>query len=91
MGEKRETYVRKLKGNIDKWNDEIDKFQARADSTKSDVKVKYRCQVNELKTKRQELEGKMTELQKDGGAAWDDVTTGVDAVRDALVESILVA
>ena len=47
--------------------------------------------MNELKTKRQELEGKMTELQKDGGAAWDDVTTGVDAVRDALVESILVA
>ena len=42
MGEKRETYVRKLKGNIDKWNDEIDKFLARADSTKSHVKVKYR-------------------------------------------------
>ena len=91
MGEKRNDYVQKLKKNIDRWNVEIGEFQARADSARSDLKVKYRNQMEDLKTRRQDLEAKVSELHQAGEAAWEDVTAGVDAARDALVESILAA
>jgi len=88
MGEKRDVYVQNLKGNIDKWNAEIDGFQTKSDKAMTDAEVQFRKQIEELKVKRYELEQKMEELQNASETAWEDTKTGVDHIRKVLGESI---
>lgn len=88
MGTKRDAYVEKLKGNIDKWNAEIDAFQAKADQAKTDVQVELHKQIVEIKAKRQALEGKMADLKNAADEAWEDVKGGVDVARQILGQAI---
>jgi hypothetical protein len=88
MGTKKDAYVEKLKGNIDKWNAEIDEFQAKTDKAKDEVQVEFQKQIAEIKAKRQGLEGKMAELKNAGDEAWEDVKGGVDVARQILGQAV---
>ena len=88
MIDKRTLYAEKLKRNVDKWNVEINDFEARVDQAKTEVQVEYRKHVQELKAQHRDLEAKMVDLQKTGKEAWADMKTGVDLARRALGESI---
>ena len=84
MGTKRDAYVEKLNGHLVAWNGEIDEFQAKADKAKADVQAEFRKQVEEMKAKRQALEGKMADLKNASEEAWEDVKNGVDVARQIL-------
>ncbi len=88
MIDKRALYTDKLKRNIDKWNEEINNFEARAGQAKADVQAEYLKQVEGFKTMHRELDLKSVELRKSGKAAWAELKTGVDLARRALGESI---
>ena len=88
MGEKRDAYVQKLKGKLDKWNVEIDVMAAKAERAKEDAKAQCLEKIAELKVTRKALEEKIEELQKAGETAWKDVKTGVDSARQALGKSL---
>jgi chromosome segregation ATPase len=88
MGTKRDAYVEKLKGNIVKWNFEIDEFQAKADHAKADAQAELHKQIEEIKAKRQALEGKMADLKNAADEAWEDVKGGVDVARQILGQAI---
>lgn len=88
MATKRDAYVEKLKGNIDKWNAEISEFQTKADQAKADAKVEILKQIAEIKARRQELEEKMADLKNAGEEAWEDVKKGVDVARQILGRAI---
>jgi uncharacterized coiled-coil DUF342 family protein len=88
VGTKRDAYVEKLKGNIDKWNAELDVLQAKADQAKADAKVELGKHIAEIKAKRQALEAKMGELKNSADEAWEDVKKGVDVARQILGQAI---
>jgi hypothetical protein len=91
MGTKRDAYVEKLKGNIARWNGEIDEFQAKADQAKADAQVDFQKQIVEIKAKREALEGKMADLQNAADEAWEDVKSGVDVARQILGQAVQAA
>ena len=88
MGEKRDEYVEKFKKSIDGWNDDIDKLEAQAGKAKADVRAQLDKQIAELKTKRQDLQRKMSEMHKASEGAWEDVKAGADIALKALGEAV---
>ena len=79
MSETRDAYVQKLKAKIDEWNADIDKLTAKAEQAEADAKIIYQQQLEELRTKRQDLEGKIEELQSAGESAWEELKQGVES------------
>ena len=88
MGKERDAYVEKLKEQMDEWNAEIDKLQARADEAQTDARAAYLQHLAQLQSKRQVLKEKMTELHQAAESAWEDVKKGVDRAQKILGESI---
>jgi hypothetical protein len=88
---KRSEYAAKMKVKINRWNDEDERKQNKANKLKADDLVQYHVQFAELVEKRREPGSSMSVLQKAREAAWEDVKVGVDIVRLALVESIQAA
>ena len=88
MGGKRDEYVQKMKAKIDDWNLAIDHLQAKADKATVDVLDQYKSEIEKLKAKRTEFEGKMSELQASGESAWENLKTGVDHAWKAMGDSI---
>lgn len=91
MGEKRDAYIEEVKSKIDKWNVEINKFQAKAGKAKAEAQVQYRKEIEELKAKRKLLEEKIADMQRAGETAWEDIKGGVDTAWKSLGDSIQTA
>lgn len=88
---KRKEYVNQMKTKINRWNAEDERKQAKANKLKADDLVQYHLQFAELVEKRREPGAGMSALQKARETAWEDVKSGVDVVRSAMVESIQAA
>ncbi len=88
MGEKRDAYLAKLKTRLDEWNADINKLEAKASQLNEESKAQYRIQIENLRTKRTELEQKISDLRKASEEAWTDVKGGVEGARKALDEAI---
>ena len=71
-------YTRKLEAEIEEWNAEIDLLRAKAKSASADAQLDYEQQIDDLKSKRDEMEGKLQELNDASADAWEDVKRGVD-------------
>jgi hypothetical protein len=80
----REQYIEKVKAQLDQWNAEIDKLQAKADEAEADAKIEYEKQINELRAQRDEAEAKAKELQETSNDAWADMKAGFDRAWDSL-------
>jgi uncharacterized coiled-coil DUF342 family protein len=88
MGEQRDAYTEKFKAKLDDWNADIDRLQAKANGAQEEVLVSYNKQIEALKSKRDELKGKMTELQQRGDDAWEDMREGLGTAWKVLGDSI---
>ena len=88
MGAKRDAYIEEVKLKIDKWNVEINKYQAKASKAKASAKAQLTQELNEIKSKRKVLEEQIADMQRVGEAAWEDVKVGVDLAWESLGEAI---
>ncbi len=88
MSEQRDAYVQKLKAKMDEWNAEIKQLEAKADQVGADAKIEYSSQLNDLKTKRKELEEKIEQLQKSGEGAWEDLKAGAERAWKTLGDAV---
>ena len=84
----RDAYVEKMKAKLDEWNAEIDKLAARADQADAQAKIAYRKQLNELRTKRRDLEEKIGAVQQAGEGAWEDLKQGLENSWEILKASV---
>ena len=84
----KEAYIQKLHAKIDEWNADIDKLKAKADQVEADSKIEYQKQIKILKSKRDEIEKKVSEISRSGEQAWEDLKAGVDLAREAMSEAI---
>jgi len=91
MGTKRDAYIEDIKSKMDKWNAEINKFQAKAKKAKSTAQVQFTKEIDEIKAKRKVLEDKIADMQRAGETAWEDIKGGVDDAWKTLGDSIQTA
>jgi regulator of protease activity HflC (stomatin/prohibitin superfamily) len=83
----RDAYVKKLKDQLDRWNAEISKLEAKAKQPLAGMKDVYEKQMKELRAQRSAMQQKTAEIQKAGDQAWDHLRKGADTAWKAMEES----
>ena len=84
----RNAYVKKLKEQLDQWNAELSKLEAKAKQPLVGMKDAYEKQLKELRGRRNVVQQQMAEIQKAGDHAWDQLKEGADKAWKAMDESI---
>ena len=84
----RDEYVQKLKSQLDQWNAEAAKWEARASEAQSHMKAQYEKQLAELDARRDEALEQMKRLQSASTDAWQDMMRGADQAWKNLHEAV---
>lgn len=84
----RDAYVAKLKAQLDQWNAEIDKLEAKGRELQADTQVSYNEKLENLRTRRDEATAKLKELQTASEGAWEDLKAGTEMAWDSLREAV---
>lgn len=87
----RDAYVEKAKAQIEQWNAEIDKLEAKAREASADGEIAYRETLVDLRGKRDALEQRIKAAQQSGETAWDDVKSGLDTAWTNLSDALQTA
>jgi chromosome segregation ATPase len=85
---KKEAYEKKLEAQLQEWKTDIDKMKAKADKADAEAKLEYYKQIEDLRTKQEAAQKKLTELKAAGESAWEDLKSGIDLAWTSLGESI---
>ena len=85
---KRDEYVDKLKAQLDQWNTEVAKWEAKAQKTQAGARAEYEKQLKEVRRQRDQALEQMKKVQAATGDAWVDLVRGADdawaKMREAL-------
>lgn len=84
MNEKRDAYVQKLKAQLDEWNADINKLEAKSDQAQAEVKIEYQKRIADLRARLKEVGDKIGELQQTGEKPWEDLKQGLENSWDIL-------
>jgi uncharacterized coiled-coil DUF342 family protein len=87
MNEKRDAYVQKLKAQLDEWNADINKLEAKSDQAEAGAKIEYHKQIADLRARLKEVGNKIGELQQTGEEPWEDLKQGLENSWEILKES----
>jgi hypothetical protein len=74
----RDAYVQKLKSQLDQWNAEAAKWEAKAEAAQATVKQEAEKQLNTLNSRRDEALYQLKLLQGASTDAWQDMMRGAD-------------
>ncbi len=68
----RDAYVQKLKAQIDDWNADISKLEAKAGHAAADVRIKYEQSLDSLRAERDAVHEKVEQIQTSSEDAWEE-------------------
>lgn len=68
---RRDEYLEKFKSQLDQWNAELAKLEAKANEAQADARLRYESEIEELRQRREEARERMKELERAGEDAWD--------------------
>jgi lipid II:glycine glycyltransferase (peptidoglycan interpeptide bridge formation enzyme) len=74
----RDEYVQKLKTQLDEWNAEAAKWEAKAREAQAHMKAEYDKQLATVNSRRDEALYQMKLLQGASADAWQDMMRGAD-------------
>lgn len=74
----RDEYVQKLKTQLDEWNAEAAKWEAKSRAAQEEMKAEYERQLALFHQRRDEGLQKMHEMQAASSAAWMELMRGTD-------------
>jgi len=74
----RDEYIAKLKAQLDQWNAEIAKWEARAREAQADMRIEADKQLDAYKRQRDEAVEQMRKMQTASGDAWRDLMHGAE-------------
>ena len=74
----RDEYVKKLKAQLDQWNAEATKWEAKAKGAQATMKQEYEKQLGTLNSRRDEALYQLKLLQGASTDAWQDMMRGAD-------------
>ena len=74
----RDAYVAKLKAQLDEWNADVKKWEAKAREAQADVRVEYEKQLEIFRRQRDQAMQQMQKVQSAAGEAWLELVRGAD-------------
>jgi hypothetical protein len=80
----RDQYIAKLKGELDVWNADISRWEAKATAAKADIKERYRRELDVLAAQRELARYNLKLLEGASAAAWAELRQGVDDAWDRM-------
>lgn len=87
----RDEYVGKLKGQLDRWNAEVTKWEAQARGARAEMKAGYAKQLEALRARREEALYNLKLVEDASATAWDDLAKGADAAWSRMREAVAAA
>ncbi|MFW5972887.1 MAG: hypothetical protein ACOCTG_02760 [Bacteroidota bacterium] len=87
MATDRDTYVEKLKEQIDQWNAKIDELEQAVEQGKVESRVLAEERLKDLRYRRDDMRKRYEGLQESSGNVWDDLKRGADAAWQDLEKS----
>jgi hypothetical protein len=83
----RDEYVKKLKDQLDQWNAESKKWEAKAQGAQATMKAEYEKQLKTLHGRRDEAMYQLKLLQGASTDAWQDMMKGTDQALKSMQEA----
>ncbi|MGZ5685254.1 MAG: sll1863 family stress response protein [Usitatibacter sp.] len=87
----RDDYVAKLKTQLDRWNADVAKWEAQADTAKADMKKQYAKQLEILWAQREVARYNLRLVEGASATAWTDLSKGADEAWARMREAIAAA
>lgn len=75
---KRDEYIEKLKAQLDVWNAEVAKWEAKTKAAQAEVRAGYEKQLEVIRRQRSQAMERMRQVQAASGDAWLDLVRGAD-------------
>ncbi|HVL00868.1 MAG TPA: hypothetical protein VM553_13695 [Dongiaceae bacterium] len=88
---KRNEYLEKLKAQLEEWEYDINRLEARLDDAQDEAKVKLDKTIKELKVKQQDLQVRLKQLEGAAEDAWTDIKDGLEIAWDSVKMGFLAA
>ena len=85
---KRDEYVEKLKGQLDQWNAEVAKWEAKATQAQAHARAGYEKHLSDLRHQRDQALEHMKRVQAASGEAWVDLVRGADEAWAKMREAL---
>jgi nucleotide-binding universal stress UspA family protein len=86
--EKRKAYQEKIEAQLKEWGTKIDELRAKAGKSKTELKIKYERQIEELRTQQGVVQQKLRELRDSGEEAWEGLEIGMEKSLEELKGSL---
>ncbi len=83
----REEYVAKLKGQLDQWNAEAAKWEAKAKDAQAGMQAEYARQLEQFHKRRDEALAELRRVQGASADAWSEMMRGADAAFRSMQEA----
>jgi hypothetical protein len=83
----RDTYISKMKLQLDEWNAALDELEAKAREAKEDARDRYTIEMSKLRQQSQLAIDKLDELKAASEESWESLVAGTEKVRDAFIHS----
>lgn len=83
----RDEYVQKLKSQIDQWNAEAAKWEAKAKQAQAEMQSETARQLEQFHGKRDAALAELRRLQNASADAWKDMMQGADAALKSMQEA----
>jgi len=80
----RKAFIDKLTAQLKKWDNDIDKLEAKAQKAKADVRADYNKQIQDLRDKKKAAQGRLEEVKNAGEEAWEDLKAGAEEAYDSI-------
>ena len=88
---KRNEYLEKLKAQLEEWEYDIDRLEAKLEDAQGDAKVKMDKAINDLKTRQKDMQAKLKNIEEAAEDAWHDVKDSLEMAWDSLKLGFLAA
>jgi DNA repair exonuclease SbcCD ATPase subunit len=84
----RSDYLKKLEAQLEEWDAEIDKLQAKTKGAQADAQRQYAELLSQFRTRRKEAVAMMDKFQKAGEDAQKDMQVGLEAAWSSLRDAM---
>lgn len=85
---KRDEYVDTLKAQLDQWNADIAKWEARSHEVQAEARAEYDKRMEALRQQREQAMYQLRLLQAAAGDAWTDLMRGTDEAWARMREAV---
>ncbi len=82
--QKRSEYQKLMESKINEWSARIGELEAAAKKAEAGTREQAEQKIQDLKTKKADLEAKLNELKQSSSGAWDQMKVGLENASDAL-------